>query len=55
MGRYIFGLLLKIFGVIFILEAAINVESTETKLLIYAIAVICILIGDVLENQPTEI
>lgn len=55
MMTYIFGLLLKIFGCIFILEAALNVETRENKLLIYAVAVICILIGDVLENQPTEI
>jgi hypothetical protein len=46
---------MKIFGAIFILEAALHIETFTNRLPVYAISVILILIGDVLENQPNEI
>ena len=55
MKYYILGVTLKLVGAIYTLETALNIETIEHRLPAYAISIILVLIGDVLENQPTEV
>ena len=55
MNTYIAGMFMKIVGIIAIVETSAHIDILNNRLLIYAISTIIILIGDVMENQSTQI